>query len=335
MTSTIPDIDSSGWAVDPRQYGMSPRDYIQAESRAFFHDFLGRAGINTFFHFRSLTKAADHWVVSPNLDTIYSVAIVNARQGFSLILPDVGDRFLSAQIVTEDHLTPFYLYGGNRHDFSASDFDTEFVGVGVRIGTDGTAQDVRKIVEELQPQYAIEGAAPENDVTPVDMPLLQEVRTALMPAYSALPNTFGVMQKKAADVRDWEVFTYSTAGAWGLSADENAMYAIGGPPDAKGGECYVATFPPIPAKAFFSITAYGPEKYLMTDAGNVVGSQHGVTFEPDGSVKVAFGSEKCRALAPNFLATPEDGWSILIRAYRADVPAFKAYRVPTIERVDP
>jgi hypothetical protein len=332
MPSTIPDLNSAGWAIDPRQHGMSPREYIQAESRAFFPDFMGRAAVNKFFHFTTLTKAADHWVVSPNLDTIYSLAIVNARKGFTLVLPDVGERFISTQIITEDHLTPFYLYGGGRHDFKADDFETDFVAVGIRIGTNGQPDDVKQVVEILQPQYEIRGAAPENDLTPVDKPPLEKVRAALMPGYSKLPNTFGVMQKSAAEVRDWEVFTYSTAGAWGLSVDENAMYALGGPSDAKGGQCYVATFPPIPAEAFFSITAYGPTKYLMSDQDNVVGSQHGVKLEPDGSFKVAFGSEACRSLAPNFLSTPEDGWSFLIRAYRPDVPAFRAYKVPQIER---
>lgn len=332
MASTIPDIDSSGWAIDPRKYGMSPRDYIQAESRAFFHDFMSRAAINRFFHFTTLARAADHWVVSPNLDTIYSLVIVNARRGFSLLLPDVGDRFMATQIITEDHLTPFYGYGGGRHDFPEGSFATDFVGVGIRIGTNGEPDDVRQIVETLQPQYKIEGAASANDLTSVDKPLLEKVRAALLPGYSKLPNSFGVMQKNAADVRDWEVFTYMTAGAWGLSADENAMYAIAGPADAKGGESYVASFPPIPARAFFSITAYGPGKYLMSDHDNVVGSEHGVKLEPDGSFKVAFGSERSRALAPNFLATSEDGWSLVIRAYQPDVAAFKAYRVPQFER---
>jgi hypothetical protein len=334
MASTIPDIDSSGWAVDPRQHGMSPRDYIQSESRAFFHEFLGRASINKFFHFKGLTSASDHWVVSPNLDTVYSIVVVNARRGFALALPDVGNRFIGTQIITEDHLTPFYFYGGGRHDFSADDFTTDFVGVGVRIGTNGSADDVREIVERYQPQYAIEGAAGEDDLTPVDKQLLGNVRDALLAEYSKLPNTFGVMKKRAKDVTDWQTFTYATAGAWGLSADENAMYAIGGPTDAKVDVGYVATFPKVPAEAFFSITAYGPKKYLMGDADNVVGSQHGVKLESDGSFKVAFGSEKFRRLAPNFLATPEDGWNILIRAYKPDVAAFKAYRVPTIDRVD-
>jgi hypothetical protein len=258
MASTIPDIDTSGWAADQRKYGMSPREYIQAESRSFYHDFLGRAGINNFFHFQGLTKAADHWVVSPNLDTIYSLATVNARKGFTVLLPEVGDRFISIQIITEDHLTPFYLYGGTRYEFSVSDFSTDFVGVGVRIGTNGSAEDIRKIVEEHQPQYQIEGAASEDDLTPIDKDKLVKVREALLAGYAKMPNTFGVMKKTAGEVTDRERFTYATAGAWGLSEDANAMYVIGGPEDAKGGVCYVATFPMVPAEAFFSITAYGP-----------------------------------------------------------------------------
>ena len=30
----IPEIDSSGWATAPRAFGMSAKEYIQAESRA-------------------------------------------------------------------------------------------------------------------------------------------------------------------------------------------------------------------------------------------------------------------------------------------------------------
>ncbi|MEY8100025.1 DUF1254 domain-containing protein, partial [Falsihalocynthiibacter sp. S25ZX9] len=47
--------------------------------------------MNEFFNFQGLTKAAYHWVVSPNLDTVYSIAVVNAKDGFTLELPEVGD----------------------------------------------------------------------------------------------------------------------------------------------------------------------------------------------------------------------------------------------------
>jgi hypothetical protein len=152
----ITDLDSSGWAADPKAYGMSARQYIQAESRAFMADFIERKGVNTFYHFPGLSSAEDTWVVSPNNDTIYSLATVNAREGFTLVLPDVGDRFLATHILTENHVSPFYLYGGGRYEFSAKDFDTDFVVVGIRMGTDGTDEDVGYVIEKLQPQYAIE-----------------------------------------------------------------------------------------------------------------------------------------------------------------------------------
>jgi hypothetical protein len=330
----IPDIDSSKWSTDPRKYGMSPREYIQSETHAFFHNFLGRSGLNRFYHFQGLTKAADRWVVSPNNDTIYSIAVVNTAQGFTLRLPEVGKRFISTQIVTENHMTPYYLYGGGVREFSAEDFDSKFVAVGVRIGTDGTPEDVKTIVETLQPQYAIEGAATEETLPMVDMATLAKVRAALIREYSKLPNTFDTMVKHTDDVKDWERFIYVTAGAWGLSADDNAMYAIGGPQNAEGGTCYRATFQKVPAKAFFSITVYGPEKYLMTDEDNIVSSNRGVKTKEDGSFDVAFGGKKCSELADNYVATPENGWSYLLRAYRPDVEAFKAYKLPVITKVE-
>ena len=326
----VPDIDSSGWAADPRPLGMTPAEYINGESRAFMADFLGRAGINQFHHFKGLTKAADKWVVSPNNDTIYSLAVVNARDGFTLELPDVGDRFLATQILTEDHMTPFYFYGGGTYSFTPEELQTDFVVVGVRMGTDGSDADVAYVSDELQPQYRIIGAAEDDDLPAVDMPTLEKVRAGLLAEYSKLPDSFGAMQKRVEDVQDWEFFTYVTAGAWGLSADENAMYAAGGPTDARGGACYTARFPVVPAKAFFSITVYGPEKYLMTDADNIVSSNRGVVANENGSFDVAFGDEKCRSLAPNFAATPEDGWSFLMRAYQPEVEAFKAYEMPAI-----
>ncbi|MEM1315928.1 MAG: DUF1254 domain-containing protein, partial [Pseudomonadota bacterium] len=223
-SAEIPDLDTSGWAADPAAHGMTPREYIQAESRAFMADFMSRAGVNAFFHFKGLSSAEDTWVVSPNNDTIYSLAAVNARDGFTLAMPEVGERFLSIQIITENHMTPFYLYGGGTRTFSADDFDTDYVVVGVRMGTDGTEEDVAFVVNELQPRYAVEGAAAADDLPRPDLDAMQAVRAAMMVEYDKLSDTFDTMRETTDQVEDWERFTYVTAGAWGLSADENAMY---------------------------------------------------------------------------------------------------------------
>nr|WP_272213516.1 DUF1254 domain-containing protein [Marinicella sp. W31]MDC2879475.1 DUF1254 domain-containing protein [Marinicella sp. W31] len=313
---------------------MSAGEYDESESRSFMTGFLEKSGINTFHHFKTLATSADRWVVSPNVDTIYSVATVNTSQGFVLSLPDVGRRFIATQIVTEDGVTPYYFYGGGKRSFKSSDFATKFVAVGVRIGTDGTPEDVEGIVNQLQPQYKITGAATETDLPPVETATLLKVRAALLPAYSKMSNTFGIMVKHVADITNWERFTYAMAGAWGLAADKNAMYAIGGPADARANTCYIATFPKVDVKAFYSITVYGPQKYLMTDEDNVISSNRKVVTNDDGSFDVAFGGEPCRKLAPNYIATPQDDWSFLLRAYRPNVEAFKSYRMPDVKQAN-
>jgi len=330
----IPEIDSGGWSTDPTRYGMTPKEYIEAESRAFMADFIDRVGVNKFYHFPGLSTAEDKFVVSPNNDTIYSVATVNAENGFTLTLPEVGDRFLSAQVITENHMTPFYVYGGGSYSFDADQLETDYVVVGVRMGTNGTAEDVAYVTEELQPQYAIEGAKDADDLVRPDLETLKTVRAALLAEYSKLDDTFDTMRKSTGEVDDWERFTYVTAGAWGLSADENAMYKPYALPGVKGGDCYTATYPKVPVKDFFSITAYGPDKYLMSNEDNIVSSNRVIDLNNDGSFSVAFGAEGCRRLAPNYIYTPDDGWSLLLRAYRPDVEAFKSYEVPDLVKND-
>ncbi|MEW9918466.1 DUF1214 domain-containing protein [Marimonas sp. MJW-29] len=330
----IPEIDSSDWATDPRDYGMTAKEYIQAESRAFFADFIGRVGLNTFYHFPGVASAEDRFVVSPNNDTVYSVAVVNVTEGFTLELPETGDRFVSVHIVDENHMSPFYLYGGGTREFTADQFETEYVAVGIRTGTDASEEDVRFIKEELHPNYAITGASNVDEMPRPDLDVLARVRSALVAEYGKLSTTSGAMQPRTELVEDWEFFTYVTAGAWGLSADENAMYAPYALPEAIGGKCYTATYPPVPVKAFFSITVYGAEKYLMSNVDNIVSSNRGVETNDDGSFTVAFGGEECRELAPNYVYTPDDGWSLLLRAYRPEVEEFQAYEMPELTPVE-
>ena len=330
----LPDIDSSGWAADPVNYGMTAAEYINAEAHAFFANFIGRAGINHFTHFKTLASPDDTWVVSPNVDTLYSVAIVNAAEGFTLEIPDTGKRFISIQITDENHITPLHLYGGGARRFTADQFETDHVGIGLRIGTDGTPEDIATIVETIQLQTKITGAKQDDSLPRPDLNTLLRVREAMIVQYSKLPNTFGVMQTHTRDVRDWEVFTYATAGAFGLSMDQHAMYAIYTPEGAVGGECWIGTFPPVPAEEFFSVTVYGPDKFLMTNENNVVSSIRSAVTEADGSFTVVFGGKQCRDKAPNWIHAPQDGWSLLLRAYRPRVAEFKAYQMPTLRRID-
>ncbi len=327
---TLPEIQSSNWAADPRDYGISPEEFIRAESLHFMTGMAEREGINNFYHFQSLARAEDKWVVSPNNDVIYSMAIVDASEGFTLYMPDTGDRFITAQIVSEEHMS-HQLVGGGIYTFEAGRFPGSHVAIGVRIGTDASEKDVQYILGTLHPQLRVDSTA-TAPVAEYDEATMMAVRDAMMVEYDKMSDTFGLMTDDIAKVKDWERFTYATAGAWGLAADQYAMYAPYALPDAKTDTCYVATYEQPVVDQFWSITAYNSEKYLMANESNIVNTGN-ATLNHDGTFTVHFGSQEACADVEdvkNFILTTEDDWGFLMRAYEPDVAAFYQYKIPEI-----
>ena len=188
-------------------------------------------------------------------------------------------------------------------------------------------------MNQLQPQYQITASEDAYTIPDLDLKTMMTIREALLPHYQQLPNTFGIMGKGYRDGQDEWRRVLATAGAWGLSADENAMYAISSPQNAKANVCYKADFDKVSAKDFYSVTAYSADKFLMTDQQNSLSSnRNSMVLNPDGGFTAYFGGPHCEhADHPNFIQTPEDGWDTLLRAYRPDVKAFKAYATPSYE----
>jgi hypothetical protein len=334
-------VDTSDWKVRPEDYGFTVQEYLHAEHDLFMSNMLGRGAGNNFFHFTELVDKDDTWVVSPALDHLYSVFVIDTREGVSITLPDVGDRFLSLHLQDANHIFVAYLFdaGGRTVHFEAEDFDTPFVIGGVRTGTIGTPEDIRHIVEELQPQYKIEAGS--NDFSSIEAPDVEEVlklRAALVAEYDKLPDTYGTVSYDIRDVTDWEKKIYTIAGAWGLSPEDTAMYPAYALPGAKGNQCYEGSYPPIPSREYFSITVYGQDKYLMSNEHNVVSSRRpNFKGNTDGSFSVVYGGMDCKEIADergvNFLYTPEDNWSFLMRNYAPEVEAMKRYEMPEIKPV--
>jgi len=243
----LADVNTSGWAVRPEDYGFTVQEYLHAEHDLFMSTMLARGADNQFFHFTELVDKNDTWVVSPALDHLYSVFVIDTRKGVSIILPDVGDRFLSLHLQDANHIFVAYLFdtSGKTVQFEPEDFDTPFVVGGVRTGTIGTPEDIKYIAEVLQPQYKIEAGS--NDFSSIEAPDVEkvlELRAALVAEYDKLPDTYGTVAYDIRDVTDWEKKIYTIAGAWGLSPEDTAMYPAYALQGAKGNQCYEATYPP-------------------------------------------------------------------------------------------
>lgn len=325
----IEPINSSNWDINPQDYSMTAEQFIESESLHFMKNMAQREGINGIFHFTTLAKAEDRWVVSPNNDVVYSMVVVDVSEGFTLTMPDTGDRYITAQIVSQEHMST-QLMGGGTYTFDGTEFEGSHVATGIRVGTDGSDKDVQFIVDNIQPEMKVEASA-SNPVPEYDVETLLKVRGALMAGYNSLPDTFGQMTDDASKVKNWEKFTYSTAGAWGLSEDQYAMYAPYNPGVEKD-TCYVATYTQPEVEHFWSITLYNNEKYMMANEHNVINSGN-VVLNDDQTFTIHYGTKEACADVKgmkNFALATEDNWGFLMRAYGADVQAFMQYDMPAV-----
>ncbi|MCZ6703464.1 MAG: DUF1214 domain-containing protein [Ignavibacteria bacterium] len=333
-TSTFDVNNPNEWPVKFSDFGFTPETYAQAESYSFMENFIGRSGINKFFHFKTLSKMEDHWVVSPNNDVLYSLCVVDATGDFTLIIPDIkgDDRLVSVQIIDGNHFTPKHFYGSGEYNFPKGTFNTPQIVVGVRVEVNGTnPKDIEYIVNEVQPKFEIIAKSAENHIPKIDKEAMVKLRKALLPYYEKLPNTFGGMTKNASEVKDEWYRMLCTAGAWGLSEDEHAMYAIYAP-GLKADKCYKATYQVPPQDGFWSITMYDANKYLVSNDRNII-NKYNVKYNEDGTFTVYFGSKEQCGDVSNRLDIV-DGWNFLMRAYKADVEAFKKYKMPEVEVVE-
>ena len=332
-------IDSSGWAVDPVKYGMTAMEYQHGEAELLMGTMQQRAGgVNTFNHFPGVARFGDTWVVSPNNDTIYSAACVDARQGFQVTVPDTGERFISLQVQDFNHTFVDYRWDSGTHRYDADMIDTDYVLVALRIATTGTEEDQAYVRESLQPAASITALSAIPLEPKIDPARTKRVREALLPEYNKLPDLSGAVKYDIRAVDNWEKWTVVVAGGWGLSPDDTAIYQTFAPQGTKGGVCYIASFDPVPAHAFFSLTVYDADQFLMSDEHNMVSSNRpDFISRPDGGFDVVFGGMDCKAIADergaNFAYTPADGWNWLLRSYRPDVEAMKTYRMPDLERI--
>jgi hypothetical protein len=321
--------DPSKWPVKFSDYGFTTKTYAQAESNTFMEGFLKRSAVNKFFHFKTLSKKDDHWVVSPNNDVLYSLATADATDDLTLIIPEVkGDRLMSIQIIDGNHFTPKHFYGAGEYKFPKGTFNTPHVVFGVRVEVNATnPQDIEYIANEIQPKMKVIAKSAKNHIPAIDKEAMMKLRTALLPYYEKLPNTFGGMTKNESEVTNQWLRMLSTAGAWGLSEDEHAMYAIYAP-GLKADKCYTATYKVPPQDGFWSITMYDADKFLVSDDRNII-NRYNVKYNDDGTFTAYFGSKEQCGDVPNRVDTV-DGWNFLMRAYKAKVEAFKKYELPKV-----
>lgn len=309
VTSLDKFFSDTGTVVTPATYPTDETSHQMLKNQDL-------AGINKLLHKRDLAPTDNQPIVRLNRDTYYSFAVVDVSKGASITIPKLStDRYVSVEVLTEDHRIQAMKYGSGT--FELSTHTGTHVYVLVRLDSRFPPEEAR----QLQDQMVITANSNNKfSAVPVNKKSFDEVENALKAKMPAIVkrDTINAITGMFTDPRDdsnklftEEKYQVGAAIGWaGAQLVDNIYEVSGNYPDNK---CYQATFEDPQNKAFWSITVYDKVGFMFDDIASV--NSNAALVNKDGTYTVSFG---CGNDAPNNIKTKNSTgvFNLGIRHYR-------------------
>src|SRR5262245_8907466 len=289
---------------------------IRAESDLYMGKGVKDAGgLGKLFHIREPAQIDHQMVIRMNRDTLYSTAVFDLDAGpVTITMPDPGKRFMSLQIISEDHYVPNVFYGAGSHTLTRDKVSTRYVQAAIRTLVDPNDPNDVKHVHALQDAIKVDQKAPGKfEVPNWDQASQKKVRDALLVLASTISGFKDAFGPKGQV--DPIKHLIGTAAGWGGNPDKDATYLSFTPAKNDGNTIYKLNVPStVPVEAFWSISLYNAEGYFQKNDFDAY-SLNNITAKKsaDGSVAVQFGG--CDGKIPNCLPIMS-GWNYTVRLYR-------------------
>ncbi len=289
-------------------------NFKRAESDRYMGNLVKEGGLGKMAHRREPASIDNQTVIRLNRDTLYSPGVFDLDAGpVTVTMPDAGKRYMSLQIINEDHYVPAVYYGAGTHTLTRENVGTRYVVAGIRTLVDpNDPQDV-KAVHALQDAIKVtQKSAGTFEVPAWDQKSQKDIRDALLVLNShagGFSRAFGPKGKV-----DPVKHLIGTAAGWGGNPDKDATYLSVTPAKNDGTTVYKLNVKDVPVDAFWSISLYNAEGYFQKNDLNAY-SLNNITAKKndDGSVSVQFGG--CDGKIPNCLPIMK-GWNYTVRLYR-------------------
>ena len=256
-------------------------------------------GVNKFFAMAVPSSNPDEqFVVRMNRDTPYSSSVIDMSSGEVYVTVPETDRYVTIQIVDENHETQPMIYGPGRHKITAK--------------TDHAFVIVRALDGDIRHDLVIEaGSAKPFQVLEWDMASFHAVDKLGNADFSD-----GYDQSKAFGNKESGQTAYmnyvGVAGGWGGAMVEDNIYQTS--PYMSADACYETTFADPQAKYFWSATVYNGDGRMFNDIANISSEMNPVK-NGDGTYTLRFG---CKG-QPNNIPVAEGNktgkFNVLIRHY--------------------
>lgn len=301
---------------DSHPVKVDPDNFVRAESDLYFGRIVRDGGFGKFHPTRALPDVDRQIIIRLNRDTLYSAAVIDLDAGpATLVVPNPGKRFLSVQVINEDHYTVGLIHQAGAYTFTKESAGTRYILLGVRIFVDANSPDdfavAHRLQDELQVKQRSQGAfvVPDWDRTSQD-----DVRRHLVALATMLPNAKGMFGSPAQVTPVHHLL--GAAFGWGGNPESEATYLNVAPAKNDGKTTYALTVGRVPVKGFWSISVYNAEGYYERNPFNVY-SINNITAhrQPDGSIRVQFGH--CGTGTQNCIPIMKN-WNYMVRLYLPD-----------------
>ncbi|MDF0673109.1 MAG: DUF1254 domain-containing protein [Nitrospira sp.] len=289
-------------------------NFIRAESDLYFGNMVKDGAFGKFLHRREPAAIDNQTVIRLNRDTLYSAAVFDLDASpVTITLPDAGQRFMSMQIISQDHYAPAVHYGKGSHTLDQRLVSTRYVVTAVRTFVDPTnPKDVQQ-AHALQDAIKVDQKSPGKfEVPNWDQASQKKVRDALLILGSTIPDFKSAFGPKGQV--DPIRHLIGTALGWGGNPDRDATYLNVTPPKNDGATAYKLVVKDVPVDGFWSISLYNAEGYYQKNLYGAYALNNVTAKKSDnGSIAIQFGG--CDGSIANCLPIMS-GWNYTVRLYR-------------------
>lgn len=250
-------------------------NFPQAYSNLRFDAIIKQAGgINKFLEMPTASiDPSRQFVVRMNRDTYYATSIFDMTDGIHLTIPET-DKYVSIQVVDENHETQPMIYGPGRHKLTAKTTHAFVI--------------VRSLDDEARRNLVAEtNSSKQFVVKNWDKNSFAKVAESGNKIFSN-----GYDQSKAYSNRESGQTSYmnfvGAAGGWGGAMVQDNIYQTSKYMSSDG--CYEMTFADPQSRDFWSATVYNGDGYLFNDVANISSNMSPVK-NIDGTYTVRYGCD--------------------------------------------
>jgi len=279
---------------------VTEENFPQAYTNLRFAAIIDKAGgLNKFLKMAvPSSDPAEQFVVRMNRDTAYSTSVFDLSSRNVYVTIPATDRYVTIQIIDENHETQRMIYGPGRHLLTAK--------------TDHAFVIVRTLDGDLRDNIVVEAPDPKPFIVKDwDKESFQRVETAGNKDFSDGYHQASAYSNVESGQTPYMNYV-GAAGGWGGAMVLDNIYQTSPYFDADG--CYETTFVDPEAKYFWSATVYNGDGYMFNDVANI-SSEMDPEQNSDGSYTFRFGCDGQPNNIPVLEGNTTGKFNVLMRHY--------------------